>query len=270
MEGINGRQRSRPARAFTQVDNALIFGYPYLTDAEKMTYLAIDSFDWPDKAGSRKGYAFPAVKKLAELRRLDVRTIQRHLDNLENAGLIRRESWPGKPNRLWIRTPGERVALWITPSGDDTDVTTTPDTAVTPYKKEEKEEDKHVNGVQRPSEEGRNAPLTRDEYLRREWLAGEILKELKDEHSLGFYRKIASTASQHDVFAALSEVKTATRERRIRRSPGAMFTSLALCSRSVAGANEPELSRNHERLQEVQHPVAQRLQQPDETRIAAD
>jgi DNA-binding MarR family transcriptional regulator len=229
MEGTDVRQRSRPTRAFTQVDNELIFGYPQLTDAERVTYLAIETFDWPDKEGSRKGYAFPAVRTLAELRRLDVRTIQRHLDALEQAGLVRREPLPGKPNRLWIEaSAAERVEeLSTKAAGGDADVTTTPDTAGTPYKKEEREKHKLVNGVQRTGEERRRARLTRDEYLKREWLAGEILKVCKDRHSLGFYRKVAETVPEHRVFEALSEVNQASRSMAVR-AKGAFFTSIAL------------------------------------------
>jgi hypothetical protein len=55
-----------------------------------------------------------------------------------------------------------------------------------------------------------------------------MLKVLKDEHSLGFYRKVAETVPEHRVFEALSEVKAAAREATIEATKGALFSNLIL------------------------------------------
>jgi hypothetical protein len=53
-----------------------------------------------------------------------------------------------------------------------------------------------------------------------------MLDLLHDEHSLGFYRKVAQTVPEHRVFEALSEVRLAAREGRVRTSKGALFVGL--------------------------------------------
>jgi DNA-binding MarR family transcriptional regulator len=227
MEDLVVRRRNRLKHHYTLVSNVLLFGYRELTDAEKLTYAAIDSFDWPDEKGERKGYAYPSVETLADLRGVDRRTIFRHLSSLEKVGLLRREARLGRPTLLWIEEPSAEESeqyLSTVAIGRDTAVAGRGDTDVTPYKKEEREEDKTVNAEQ--SSLMRRQRLSADQLAKREWLAGEMLKVLKDEHSLGFYRKLAETAPEHRVFEALSEVKLAVRDGRIRKTRGAFFGAL--------------------------------------------
>lgn len=49
-----------------------------------------------------------------------------------------------------------------------------------------------------------------------------------DPHSLGFYRRIALSVPEHRIFEALSQVRTASLERRIAASKAALFTSLIM------------------------------------------
>jgi DNA-binding MarR family transcriptional regulator len=227
MEEAGIRRRNSLKHHYTVTSNVIIFGYRQLTDAEKLTYAAIDSFDWPDEKGERKGYAYPSLSTLARLRAVDERTIRRHLAALERADLLKREQRAGRPNLLWIEEPSvEESARYLSTIaiGPDTDVRGREDTDVRPYKKEEQETDKTVNVEQSSSK--RKQRLSADQLAKREWLAGEILKELKDKSSLGFYRKVAQIVPQHRVFEALSEVRLASREGRIRASRGAYFTSL--------------------------------------------
>lgn len=217
------RRRNRLKNHFTITSNVLLFGYTALTDAEKVTYQAIDSFDWADDRGERKGYAYPSVETLARLRGVSSRSIFRHFDALERVGLLRREQRPGRPTLLWIEEPSaeesEQYLSTITMS-PDTDVTPTPDSDVTPDKKDEEEaRQNHVNAVEsrRPSKEVR---------AKREWLAQEMLNVLGDAHSLGFYRRTAACEPEHRIFEAMSEVRLADREDRIIKSKGALFASL--------------------------------------------
>ena len=65
--------------------NVLIFGYKQLTDPVKLTYQAIDSFDWSDGDGKRKGYAFPSLATLAGLRGVDEHLIKAAAEELRAA-----------------------------------------------------------------------------------------------------------------------------------------------------------------------------------------
>lgn len=222
------RRRDRLKKHYTTVSNVIIFGYRSLTDGEKLTYQAIDSFDWSDGEGLRKGYAYPSLRTLGRLRGLDERTLRRHLGALEGAGLLRREQRVGKPSLLWIEEPSEQESeayLSTIAIGPDTDVRGTPDTDVRPNKKDESEKDKTVNGEQ-SSWKGRGQRRSAEERAKREWLAGEILNELKDEHSLGFYRKVASRVHERRIFEILGHVKLASREGHVNTSKPALFTSL--------------------------------------------
>jgi DNA-binding MarR family transcriptional regulator len=228
MEDLVVRRRNRLKHHYTLVSNVIIFGYRGLTDAEKMTYVAIDSFDWPDEKGERKGYAYPSVETLASRRAVDRRTVFRHMSSLEEVGLLKREVRPGRPTLLWIEEPSEEESekyLSTVAIGRDTDVTGRGDTDVTPYKKEEGEKDKTVYEEQSSLKGGQR--LSDEQLAKREWLAAEMLKELKDEHSLGFYRKVAENVLEHKVFEALSQVRCQGRTKGgVRRTKGAMFAYL--------------------------------------------
>ena len=215
------RRRNRLRHHYTMTPNVLLFGYRMLTDAEKLTYQAIDSFDWSDGAGLRKGFVYPSLRTLASLRGTAERTIRRHLAALEREGLLTRELRPSRTSVLWIEEPSEketRAYLSLVAPDPDTDDRGTPDTDVRPNKKdEERNRQNHVNAVESDSADARG---------RWEWLAREILAVLHDEHSLGFYRKVAHTVPEHRVFEALSEVRLAGHEGRVRTSKGALFVTL--------------------------------------------
>jgi len=220
------RRRNQLKHHYTLVSNVIIFGYRKLTDAEKLTFQAIDSFDWPDEKGERKGYAYPSLSTLARLRGVDERTIRRHLAALEGAGLLTREQRAGRPSLLWIEEPSAEESgryLSTTAIGPDTDVRGGEDTDVRPYKTEEGKGYKTVNGEQ--SSWRKRTRLSAEQRAKREWLAGEMLKVLKDEHSLGFYRKVAGKVPEHKIFEALSEVRLVARQHGIRHTKGAFFTA---------------------------------------------
>lgn len=220
------RRRNRLTHHYTITSNVLIFGYRELDDGAKLTYQAIDSFDWPDQVGERKGYAYPSVPTLAKLRGISERTIQRHVDALEAAGLLKREFQAGRPCLLWIEEPSaeesEQYLSTIAERGV-TEMSPPVVTRMSPHKKDESEKFKHVNESQRLGEQKRTQRLTALERAKREWLANHMVNELGDPHSLGFYRKVAETVPEHRIFEALGEVRIAAREQRVRTSPGAVF-----------------------------------------------
>ena len=83
MEGFTLRRRNRLRTHYTLTSNVLLFGYRRLSDGAKLTYQAIDSFDWSDAAGLRKGFAHPSLARLATIRGVEKRSIRRHLADLE-------------------------------------------------------------------------------------------------------------------------------------------------------------------------------------------
>jgi DNA-binding transcriptional ArsR family regulator len=221
-ESLTVRRRNRLRHHYTLTPNVLLFGYRMLTDAEKLTYQVIDSFDWSDGAGLRKGFVYPSLGTLSSLRGTKERTIRRHLAALERAGLVTRELRPSRTSILWIEEPSDeetKAYLSLVGLDPDTNDRVNPDTDVRPLKKDEEEErQNHVNAAK--------PKMDADARARRDWLAQEMLEVLHDEHSLGFYRKVAQTVPEQRVFEALSEVRLADREGRVRTSKGALFVAL--------------------------------------------
>jgi len=60
----------------------------------------------------------------------------------------------------------------------------------------------------------------------KEYLAQEMAEQLNDDHSLGFYRKIADLVPENLIFQALSEVKDAHLTGRVKKSKAALFTAV--------------------------------------------
>ncbi|MDP9315698.1 MAG: helix-turn-helix domain-containing protein [Chloroflexota bacterium] len=109
----------------------LLCGYKSLSDGAKITYQVIDSYDWLDKAtGDSKGYAYPAVETLATIRGLSARTIERHIAELEGAGLVQRLRRCNRPSLLIINdvSSSEHAAYEATlvRGGEASDAVTAP------------------------------------------------------------------------------------------------------------------------------------------------
>ncbi len=102
-EAIIFKRRNRLKKHFVPTSNVLLYCYRTVSDAAKITYQVIDSFDWESKeTGDSKGYVFPATEKLATIRNMTERTIQRHIKELERAGLLTRQRRRYKPSILYI------------------------------------------------------------------------------------------------------------------------------------------------------------------------
>lgn len=102
-------QRRNPIRNhFVNTPKVLLYGYKQLSDNAKITYQVIDGYDWEDKeTGDSKGYAFPATDTLAQIRGVSKRTIERHLAELEQVGLITRQQRRNLPSILYIEDVSE-------------------------------------------------------------------------------------------------------------------------------------------------------------------
>lgn len=105
------QRRNRLKQHFVTTSNVLLYGYSQLSDAAKITYQVIDGFDWESKeTGDSKGYVFPAVETLATIRHTTVRTIQRHLKELESAKLLTRQRRQNKSSLLVIEDVSTEAA----------------------------------------------------------------------------------------------------------------------------------------------------------------
>ena len=193
MENLIIRHRNRLRHHYTVTSNVLLYGYRDLSDGAKVTYLAVDSFDWSDSAGLRKGFAHPSLGRLSKIRGVEKRSVRRHLAELEGVSLVTRQERPGKPSLLIIEDPSEKetesyLRNFAGP-GEDKIVLPTPDKIVRPYKKEEREEKQNLvneeqaltgveaRAVSRP---GRATPKAVPR-AKREYLAQEMLSVLRDE-----------------------------------------------------------------------------------------
>ena len=101
------RRRNKLSGHTTAVSNIVIYGYGQLSDAAKMTYIALESYDWPDENGQSKGKAWPSIGRLAADRGKSYDSICRHLKELNAAGLIGIESGKqfGRSNVYWLEEP---------------------------------------------------------------------------------------------------------------------------------------------------------------------
>ncbi len=111
QEDIIFKRRNRLKKHFTNTSNVLLYCYETLTDAAKITFQVIDSFDWEDKESQdSKGYVFPAVETIAKLRRASERTIRRHILELIGAKLLTRIRRRNKPSILYIEEVSDEEA----------------------------------------------------------------------------------------------------------------------------------------------------------------
>lgn len=100
-------RRARLTEHSTAIPNAVLLGYNRLSDGARLTYMVLESYDWPDKDGFSKGRCWPSIETIAAARGKSYDTVARHLKELEAAGLIRVESGRerGTPNCYWLLGP---------------------------------------------------------------------------------------------------------------------------------------------------------------------
>lgn len=102
------QRRNRLKKHFVNTSNVLLYCYEALSDAAKITFQVIDGFDWEDhETGESKGYVYPAVETLANIRKTSVRTIQRHILELIEAKLLTRLRRRNKSSVLYIEEVSE-------------------------------------------------------------------------------------------------------------------------------------------------------------------
>lgn len=101
------RRRNKLRRHSTVVSNVILRGYHHVSDHAKLTYLVIDSYDWPDEDGLSKGNAWPSISTIAAERGKSYVSIWRDIKELVAAGLLTVESGQlrGTTNVYWIEDP---------------------------------------------------------------------------------------------------------------------------------------------------------------------
>jgi hypothetical protein len=251
------RHRNPIGDRFVIVSRTVLFGYPGISDGAKLTYWVVYSHDWygPGEEG-RKGYVWPTIARIARLRHATERTIQRHLIELIQSGLLARVQRKGKPSILYIEEPSETTIQPDNDPGGDEYVGGGV-TKMSPPS-EEDEDKKNNNAVnedeaisQKPNQpDNRNRGwkslhlllpqrlAARGEHSQEEWLAQQILASTGDAYSLGCYRLIARKCDQELLFEALALLKEAKREKKVRRSQGALF--LGIVRRMCAQRGQPD------------------------------
>ena len=101
----------------TNISNIVLLGYQQLSDGAKLTYMVLESYDWPDETGFSKGKCWPTIESLATTRGKSYDTITRHLKELETANLIKIESGQerGAANCYWLLEPSQdETQLYLT------------------------------------------------------------------------------------------------------------------------------------------------------------
>src|SRR4051794_36645215 len=110
-EAVIFKRRNRLKKHFVNVSNVLLYGYKTLSDAAKITYQIIDGFDWEDKeTGDSKGFVFPSIETIANIRNVAIRTIFRHIQELEKVGLLIRVRRRNLPSVLYIEEVSDTEA----------------------------------------------------------------------------------------------------------------------------------------------------------------
>lgn len=254
MDNVTFRRRNPLKKHFVITSNVLLFGYPHVSDSAKVTFQVIDSFDWQDGQGLRKGFAYPSVAHLAAIRSVADRTIQRHIDELVAARLLTKEERPGETNILYIEDVTEEEARRYEEKFARGDNNVTP--PVTKMSPEEIQIEERLNDVGETNgtllSNRRQAPSD-DE---RDYLVDEMLSVLGDRDSEGYYQRLAATVPKDIIFETLSIVKRAAHEGKIRKTRGALFVAVvkrACADRGVAidqprhwGRESSELSVQHQ------------------------
>jgi len=237
MDNVTFRRRNRLKKHFVITPNVLLFGYSHVSDSAKITYQVIDSFDWQDGQGLRKGFAYPSVAHLAAIRSVSDRTIQRHIDELVEVSLLTKEERPGHTNILYIEDVSEDEARRYEEKYARGDNSVTPQ--VTEMSPEVIRRQERLNDVANGTSSSKtwDAPPEAEQ----QYLVHEMLAVLRDSESEGYYRRLAATVPKNIIFEALSLVKRAVAEGKIRKSRGALFVAIVKRARVDRGVAVGEL-----------------------------
>ena len=205
--------------------------------------------NWSDDKGNI--FLIYTVKNLAEILDTSTRTVIRYKKLLVKYGLIfEKRRGQGNPNLIYILEPelnNSQKCQFVTSRSDkksplgmtkchpiDTDVNHPNLNNVKEGKKPPPVENSTNNNeiknqIKEQIELDIGKKILNKNKKRRspekESLAKEILNQMGDEHSLGFYRKVVDLVPETAIWRALSIVKDTFLQGNIKKSKGALFTT---------------------------------------------
>jgi hypothetical protein len=217
---------------FYQVPKALFKNPAYkgLGLGPKLMYSILrDSLDlsiknnWKDKNGYI--YLVFSIEELSALLEINKETVTTYKRELVKYRLIiDRRLGQGKSNMIYILKPEiKEIMNTDFPSSRERKSSLLEngksDSINTYVNKTDRENNVKGNAILKITKKEKRSP-------EKEYLAEEMAEQLNDDHSLGFYRKIADTVPENLIFQALSEVKDAFLTGRVKKSKAALFTTV--------------------------------------------
>lgn len=204
-------------KGFVQIPR-LVLKHSTLSFGARIAYSILLSYAWQDE------FCFPAQEAIAQDLNCSVRQIQRLLIELKDAGLITwKQQGLNRPNTYYL-LPLKVESSQKTPKTKDTTNMSCPDTTnmsgldttnMSHYLESKELYTKPLtvkNGdkkISNPSQKNKlnilpklDQPIEKTQYL-----ANEILRQLKDKHSLRFYHLVASRVPESVIRQILSEIK---------------------------------------------------------------
>jgi len=244
LKNYDGFNQFDPSRFYTEKEEVTIRfyqtpkalfnnpAYKGLTLGPKLVYSILrDRLDmsiknnWKDDNGYI--YLVFSVEELADLLEIDRTAVIRYKKKLVDYKLIiDKRLGQGNPNRIYVLKP-ELVDNCPQKSQN----TTSRSCNKGPLEVSNSDPiDTNVNKTNIINNVKSNAIFNKDKKEKRseqkEYLAQEMAEKLEDDHSLGFYRKVADLIPESLIFQALSEVKDAYLTGRVKKSKAALFTSV--------------------------------------------
>lgn len=180
--------------------------------------------NWKDE----KGYIYLifSVEELADLLEIDRTAVMRYKKKLVDYKLIvDKRLGQGNPNRIYVLKPelvdnlNQKSQNTTSRSGNTEPLEVSNSNSINTY----------VNKTDRLNNVKNNAIFNKKKEKRspeKEYLAQEMAEKLEDDHSLGFYRKVADLVPESLIYQALSEVKDAFLTGRVKKSKAALFTTV--------------------------------------------
>jgi hypothetical protein len=178
---------------------------------------------WKDERGYI--YLIFSVEELAELLEIDRTAVMRYKKKLvEYKLIIDKRLGQGNPNRIYVLKPElvdnlkQKSQITTSRSGNLEHLEVSNSNPINTY----------VNKTDIINNVKSNAIFNKKEKRspEKEYLAQEMADQLDDDHSLGFYRKVADLIPKNLIFQALSEVKDAFLTGRVKKSKAALFTTI--------------------------------------------
>jgi hypothetical protein len=178
--------------------------------------------NWKDERGYI--YLIFSVEELSDLLEIDRTAVMRYKKKLvEYKLIIDKRLGQGNPNRIYVLKP-ELVDNLTQKSQNATSRSSN----TGPLEVSNSDSiDTYVNKTERINNV--NNAISNKKKKRapeKEYLAKEMAEQLEDDHSLGFYRKVADLIPENLIWQALSEVKDVYLTGRVKKSRAALFTTV--------------------------------------------